>query len=286
MGPNEACDLVVQAPEIDTPELKTLARLTGASAIEALPGADTQAFRLVRPAALDRVAAFCARVGYDYGEVARSQRLERVRLVAIDMDSTLICIECVDEIADMQHIRAKIAPITEQAMRGEIDFAQSLACRVALLRGTKIAALQKVYDERLQLSVGAERMLRGFKRAGAKTLLVSSGFTFFTERLKTRLHIDYTLANVLEVDGDALTGRIAGAIVDGAAKAEAFERLAHDLRGDAGIAVAIGDGANDLPMLRRADVSIGYRAKPIVRAATTYAIDHCGLDAVLNLFRG
>jgi len=169
-------------------------------------------------------------------------------------------------------------------MRGEIDFRESLRRRVALLAGLPTGALQRVYDERLRLSPGAERMLAGFKRAGARTLLVSGGFTFFTARLETRLGIDYTLASTLEIVDERLTGRVSGDIVDGAAKAATFARLRNELAGGDGLSVAIGDGANDLPMLRLADVSVAYHAKPVVRAETTYAIDYCGLDAILNLF--
>jgi len=284
MATERAADLVVQAPDIDTPALKTLARLSDAQSIVALGGAATQAFRLNGASRRDAVAAFCAEAGLDFAFVPGAWRLDHVQLVAFDMDSTLITIECIDEIADMQGIKAEVAAVTSSAMRGEIDFRESLRRRVALLAGLSSEALERVYTERLRISPGAERMLAGFKRAGATTLLVSGGFTFFTERLKTRLGIDHALASSLEIVGDKLTGRIVGDVVDDAAKAAAFARLRQELAGERGLSVAIGDGANDLPMLRLADLSVAYHAKPIVRAETTCAIDHCGMDAVLNLF--
>ncbi|HEX3630989.1 MAG TPA: phosphoserine phosphatase SerB [Casimicrobiaceae bacterium] len=279
-----ATRLVVQAPDIATPALKALAKLAGAERIDAASRGADQGFTLAPAGNAGEVAAYCAQAKLDCAFVPLAQRLDRVRLLAMDMDSTLITIECVDEIADMMGIRQEVAAITASAMRGEIDFRESLTRRVALLRGLDIAALQRVYDERLELSPGAERLLAGMRAVGAQSLLVSGGFTFFTERLKARLGLDHTCANTLEIADGKLTGRLSGPIVDANAKAACFARLRAALVPDGGLAVAIGDGANDLPMLEAADVSVAYHAKPVVRARATYAIDYCGLDAVLNLF--
>ena len=277
-------DLVVQGPHVLREDLEVLQLMTGAAGIEPLSRAQCDAYRLHEPADHAGVAEACAAAGYDWGLVPRARTLERVRLVAMDMDSTLITIECVDEIAALRGIGEQVATITAAAMRGEIDFRESLARRVALLSGMPATDLARVYDERLRLSPGATRMLDAFRAAGARTLLVSGGFTFFTDRLQRRLALDYTLSNVLEITDGRLTGRITGDVVDGEAKAARFAELASRYRGADGIAVAIGDGANDLPMLAAADVSIAWRAKPRVRAAAMHAIDHCGLDGVLNLF--
>ena len=277
-------DLVVQAPHIEPVEIGALADVARARGIRVIEGGGQETFRLIEVTASAALTDACGRGAFDHALVSPDLQRERVGLVAMDMDSTLITIECIDEIADMLGIKPQVAAITASAMRGEIDFAQSLTRRVALLAGLSVDALQRVYDERLRLSPGAERMLQGFKAVGAKTLLVSGGFTFFTERLRERLALDETLSNLLEVENGNLTGRIHGSIVDARAKAQRFAELRDRYARAGGIAVAIGDGANDVPMLERADVSIAYHAKPVVRERTTYAINHCGLDAVLNLF--
>jgi phosphoserine phosphatase len=277
-------DLVVQGPHVLREDLEILQLMTGAIGIEPILHAQCDAYRLHEPDAIAGVEEACGAAGYDWAIVPKERSLARVRLVAMDMDSTLITIECIDEIAALRGIGDDVAAITAAAMRGEIDFRASLERRVGLLAGLPVADLARVYDERLQLSSGAQRLLDTCRRIGVKTLLVSGGFTFFTERLQSRLALDHSLANVLEIVDGRLTGRMLGDIVDANAKAARFAELADRYRGDDGIAVAIGDGANDLPMLARADVSVAYRAKPRVRAQAMHAIDHCGLDAVLNLF--
>ena len=277
-------DLVLQAPAIAAADVAAIAEASGANGIHMLESVAQQAVRLSGAEPRAGVAALCASKGIDSAFVPADRKRDRVRVVAIDMDSTLITIECIDEIADTVGIKPEVAAMTAAAMRGEIDFGESLARRVALFTGLPVAALQRVYDERLALSPGAERMLAGFRAVGAKTLLVSGGFTFFTEKLQARLGFDEIASNAVEVVSGRLTGRIVPPIVDAQAKAVRFAAMRARYAGEGGIAIAVGDGANDLPMLEAADVSVAYQAKPVVRERATHAIDYCGLDAVLNLF--
>ncbi|HHM04198.1 MAG TPA: phosphoserine phosphatase SerB [Gammaproteobacteria bacterium] len=205
----------------------------------------------------------------------------RVRLFITDMDSTLIGIECIDEIADYIGVKAQVAAITEAAMRGELDFEQSLVRRVQLLAGLDASALERVYEERLRLNPGAEALIEGLKARGIKLALVSGGFTFFTERLKKRLGLDYTLANTLEIRQNRLTGRVLGNIVGAKAKADFLASLCKALNIHPAQAIAAGDGANDLLMLEQAGLSVAYHAKPALQAQAATALNHCGLNGVL-----
>jgi len=205
------------------------------------------------------------------------------KLVAMDMDSTLITIECIDEIADMQGLKPQVSAITEAAMRGELDFSESLKQRVALLKGLDASALQRVYDERLKLSPGAENMLLAVQAAGLKTLLVSGGFSFFTDRLKERLGLDYTHANALEIVDGKLTGQVIGGIVDAEEKKRTVERACAELGITPGQAIVMGDGANDLQMMSVAGLSVAFRAKPVVREQANVALNFVGLDGILPL---
>lgn len=273
--------LVIQGADVETRDLKALAQLTGASGIEQ---SAPNVFRLAGARPHDGVAALCERARLDFGFVPESQRLADFGLLVMDMDSTLIAIECIDEVADLAGLKPQVAQITAAAMRGELDYAESLRQRVALLAGVEVARFQEVYDRRLVLNPGAERLLAGVKAAGLRTMLVSGGFTFFTDRLRERLGFDYATSNTVEIAGGRLTGRVLGDIIDADGKALWLARMANELGLPASAVIAIGDGANDLKMMAAAGVSVAYRAKPVVRERATYQINFVGLDGVLHLF--
>ena len=217
-------------------------------------------------------------------------RLTDFRLIAFDMDSTLIDIETIDAIADIAGCGAEVAAITDATMRGEIvDYKESLRRRVALLQGVPLTALQAVYDHRLQLNPGAETLIEACRRAGLRIVLLSGGFTFFTDRLRDRLGLDDTRANVLEIEDERLTGRMLaqpwGDICDGDAKRDKLLECCRALGVSPDRAIAMGDGANDLPMLRVAGLSVAYRAKPAVRDEAMLRIDEGGLDRLLDFLQ-
>jgi phosphoserine phosphatase len=274
-------NLIVQGEDVATRDLKEIAKLARASAIERV---GDEAFRLrdAQPAA--GIAPYCEAARLDHALVHESARLDDFGLVVMDMDSTLITIECIDEIADLAGRKAEVAPITAAAMRGELDFAESLTQRVALLAGLGEDALDRVYAQRLKLMPGAEKMLQAMRDRGIRTLLVSGGFTFFTDRLRERLGLDYARGTALEIEGGKLTGRILGEIVDAQGKARALLEVRDALGRAKNQVLAIGDGANDLAFMAEAGVSIAFRAKPVVKARATYALDFVGLDGVVNLF--
>lgn len=208
---------------------------------------------------------------------------ERAALLVTDMDSTLINIECIDEIADFAGLKPQVAAITESAMRGELNFEASLTKRVALLQGLPVETLERVYQDRLKLNPGAETMLAGLKKRGIKVALVSGGFSYFTERLKQRLGLDYTQANSLEILDGKLTGKVVGSILGAEGKANFLTQLCAQLGIKATQAIAMGDGANDLKMMALAGLSIAYHAKPAVQAQAHTALNYCGLEGVLGL---
>ncbi|RJG20526.1 phosphoserine phosphatase SerB [Massilia cavernae] len=277
-------NLVLQGPDASPDNLARIAALAAPARIVELGE------RAIRCEGVDyslelkqavELAAHTQRMDATFIEAGR--RLKDFGLVAMDMDSTLITIECIDEIADMQGLKPQVAEITEAAMRGELDFSDSLKRRVALLEGLDAGALGRVYDERLQISMGGEAMLDAVKAAGLKTLLVSGGFTFFTERLQKRLGLDVVHANVLEIVDGKLTGRVVGGIVDAEEKKRTVERVCAELGISAKQAIVMGDGANDLKMMGVAGLSVAFRAKPVVYQQASVALNFSGLDGLLNI---
>ena len=216
-------------------------------------------------------------------------KLSDFKLIAFDMDSTLINIECIDEIADAAGRKAEVAAITEAAMRGEIaDYKDSLRRRVALLKGVTVAHMEEVLNHRLQLNPGAENLVKACQIAGMKVLLVSGGFTFFTDHVRDRLNINWTRSNVLEVVHGELTGRMVaqawGDICDGEEKRKMLLETCAQMGIQPTQAIAMGDGANDLPMMGVAGLSVAYHAKPKVREQAMVAIEEGGLDRLLEVF--
>jgi phosphoserine phosphatase len=272
--------LIVQGIVVDPLALESLAHLGQAHAITRL---SATACRLEGAQRVPGLAEAAAGAGLDLGWVPAERRLGDFKLFITDMDSTLITIECIDEIADLAGVKPQVAAITAAAMRGEIDFSESLRRRVALLAGLEASALERVFAERLNLNPGATELLSRLNAEGITTVLVSGGFTFFTERLRKSLGFDHAVANELEIADGRLTGRVIGEIVDAAKKRRTLEEVRSAIGATVDETIAVGDGANDLKMFGAAGLSFAYHAKPVVRAAADYALDHSGLAAILPL---
>ena len=274
--------LVVQGRAI------TVAHLTH---IHRLIGGNTQFMQIAEhayylPTNLTDVTAtktFCSEQKIDWALVPDAQRLSHFGLCVMDMDSTLINIECIDEIADMMNLKPQVSAFTEQSMRGELDFAASLKARVALLKGLPETALQRVIDERLQANPGAHEWIAACKANNIKTMVVSGGFTLFANHVKTMLGLDYAVANTFEIIDGKLTGNILGDIVDADRKALELVELRDELGLKADQTIAIGDGANDLKMMAAAGVGIAYHAKPVVQQQAMYALNNTGLEGAIYL---
>jgi phosphoserine phosphatase len=284
-----AVDLVIQSPDLPTDAVdafrvacaarRVQRRLNSARLRDIQDDADT------RKAA----AALSAYWKCDAAFVAPGLKLTGFRLLALDMDSTLINIESLDEVAAYAGKGPEVAAITEAAMRGEIaDYKESLRRRVAMLAGADASLLDRVYEEKLRLNAGAEELIRACRAAGLKTLLVTGGFTFFTERMKQRLGFDFTRSNELEVVDGRLTGRVTGPaggeIIDADGKAQAVRDACAGIGSPTDRSIVIGDGANDLKMLRLAGLSVAYRAKPVVAQQAAQALNYSPLDGVLAWF--
>jgi len=274
-------NLIIQGLNVLNSDLRTLAKLTHADAIEKITA---QAFRLTNANQAEELSEYCTEAELDFAFVDAHKKLSDFKLIAMDMDSTLLAIESIDEIADMHNIKPQVAEITLQTMRGEISFEESLTRRTALLQGVHQDKLQKVFDERVRLNLGAERLLQQAKKHGLKTMVISGGFTFFTDRIRTKFNLDFAAANVLDIENGELTGKVVGKILGREGKAEILRQTQTQLNINREQLIAIGDGANDLDMMSEAGVSIAYHAKPIVKQHATYAINYVGLDGVVNLF--
>ena len=202
-------------------------------------------------------------------------------LLVADMDSTMITVECIDELADYAGIKAEVAAVTEAAMRGELDFEAALDARVALLAGLDAGAIDACLAERVRIMPGAKALVRTMRARGGETVLVSGGFTRFAEPVASQIGFDRAIANVLEIEGGKLTGKVRKPIVGAATKLETLEAALAEYGLDRAASLAVGDGANDLPMVTAAGLGVAYHAKPIVAAAAAARIDHGDLSALL-----
>lgn len=285
MSNSVAMDLVIQGGGIPTFLLDRCVAATRATAVKPLP---PQVVRLIDATPSDafdaEIKRLLANEKLDWAFVPQGKNLQDYKLIAFDMDSTLITIECIDELADFAGKKNAVAAVTEAAMRGDIDYRESLKRRLSLLAGLDARVLARVYAERVLLSEGARTLLDAAQAAGLSTAILSGGFTYFTERLRIELGFDFATSNELEIAGGKLTGKVIGQIIDADAKAEHLIRLRKSLGISREQVIAIGDGANDLKMMAEAGLSVAYRAKPATREKADVAINFVGLDGVLNLW--
>lgn len=244
-----------------------------------------ETFTLSKATIIDTLRPLSRAHYFDFAILEREFQAQEFKLLAMDMDSTLITIECIDEIADFAGKKKEVSEITEAAMRGEIkDFSESLNRRVALLKGVPESALNSVFEERLRLSPGAEELIAYAKASKWKTLLVSGGFTYFTDKMKEVLGLDYTRSNTLEIVNGHLTGRVLGTIVDADVKRATVLETCELLGCEPSRAIVVGDGSNDLKMMEIAGASVAFQAKPVVQEKTDFCINHGGLDNICKWF--
>lgn len=273
-------DLVLHGAAVPTWLLDRIRQLTAAETVETRP---PQAMRFHKVCPHPDVKGLCNHEKLDFAYVPAGRRLSDYGLLAMDMDSTLITIECIDEVADFAGKKPEVSAITESAMRGEIDYTESLRRRVALLAGLPESTLGRVFDERLRLSPGALELLAAARTAGLKTMVVSGGFTYFTSRLKDELGLDYAVSNVLEVLDGHLTGRVIGEIVDARGKARHVAAIRQQLGLNKAQVITIGDGANDLLMMAESELSVAFHAKPVAREEAAMALNFTGLNGLLTV---
>jgi phosphoserine phosphatase len=276
-------NLIIHGGALPTYLLDRLVAATGATATIPRPPQLTCLSNATRNAAFGALIPLIEAEKLDWAFIKEGLRLSDFGLIAFDMDSTLITIECIDELADFAGRKHEVAAITEAAMRGDLDYRDSLRQRLALLAGLDARVLAQVFAERLRFSPGARELLAAAQAAGLRTAILSGGFTYFTERLRIELGFDFSTSNELEISGGKLTGHVAGDIVDAAAKAHHLARLRDELGLKKEQVIAIGDGANDLLMMAEAGLSVAYRAKPATRAQASVALNFSGLDGLLNL---
>ena len=277
-------NLIIQGGALPTFLLERIFAATAASTVEPRPPQVVRFKDAQRTPAFDDLIPLIEAEKLDWAFIAADKKLSDFGLICFDMDSTLITIECIDELADFAGKKTEVSAVTEAAMRGEIDYRESLRRRLALLAGLDARVLARVYGERLLLSPGARELLAAAQNAGLRTAILSGGFTYFTERLRIELGFDFATSNELEISGGKLTGRVVGDIVDAAAKAHQLARLTDELGLKKEQVIACGDGANDLLMMAAAGLSVAYKAKPATRAKADLAINFGGLDSLLNLF--
>lgn len=277
-------NLVIQGGALPTFLLERIVSATGASLVEPRPPQVVRLHGATRTPEFDELIPLIEAEKLDFAFVDRNKRLSDFGLICFDMDSTLITIECIDELADYAGKKEEVSAVTESAMRGEIDYRESLRRRLSLLAGLDARVLAKVYGERLLLSPGARELLEAAQNAGLRTAILSGGFTYFTERLRIELGFDFATSNELEISGGKLTGRVVGDIVDAATKAHHLAKLTDELGLKKEQVIACGDGANDLMMMAQSGLSVAFHAKPATRAQADIAINFGGLDSLLNLF--